>query len=104
VTRLDKCYRYKQEQRRRKQDEARKNQSIAKGEDLADGYLPLCIWPMARWTGWRRTTSLRAEDLAGGEVALRSPGAPRGLPDREDKVGLSGENGANGMEFLGDDG
>ncbi len=43
--------------------------------------------------------------LVGEAIVLGSPGAPRGSPEREreDRVGLSGEKGANGVKFFGDD-
>ncbi len=41
--------------------------------------------------------------LAGGEIASKSPCAPRGSPEKEKmRFGLSGENGSNGVKFLGD--
>ncbi len=41
--------------------------------------------------------------LAGGEIASKSPCAPRGSPEKENmRFGLSGENGSNSVKFLGD--
>ncbi len=45
-------------------------------------------------------------NLAGEEIAWKSPCTPRGLPEREreDGVCFSSENGGNGVKLLGDNG
>ena len=62
---------------------------------------------LSRWRGRRAGGSRhrRGRKLGRGgdrlEIALRTEGIAR---EREDEFGLSGENGSNGVKFLGDNG
>jgi hypothetical protein len=64
----------------------------------------LCVLNCGAADGLAEVDIAVSGSLARREIALKSPCAPRGSTEREKTICLSGENGGNGVKFLGGDG